>query len=286
MGYYLENGICKPCSGISPNCLQCSDSINCQVCIIGFAEPNCAMCSLGKTGFNCSSCIEGYFLESVKVCTLCSTINSQCLICSSNKTCSKCDIGSKGITCSECMVNYGFIRTTKTCYPCPTGFTSTGGTASCLDSSFSLLVNTTTNTTQLINNTGVTVSSNLTLAIPPAINQSVLINLPFNGNDFITSKKLDAFRIVQSVSSAIFEVYSFNRTYTGNLKYASIDNVAGQWSFIKSSEDTLSCVMVGSNDELMFLKYDSLVNIFKIHLRVNKADILSTAADLASIKIG
>ena len=81
-------------------------------------------------------------------------------------------------------------------------------------------------------------------------------------------------------------MYSFNRTFTGNLKYASVDNVAGQWSYIKSSEDTLSCVMVGSTDELMTLKYDFLANTFKIHFKASKAEIISAVADLASIKIG
>jgi hypothetical protein len=122
------------------------------------------------------------------------------------------------------------------CTSCPTGFASLGGTAACFNTTVPQAVSASTNTTQMTSAAGITVSSTLTLAPPPAINTTVVDSLPFNSNTFITSNnKLQSFKIVQSTLTASFQIYFLDHTTLDSVKTLSIDNVNGQWSYVQSS---------------------------------------------------
>lgn len=84
MDYYFSNNLCKTCAQTIPNCLTCSALTV------------------------CTSCINGYALDSLEQCILCSSFPgmSNCQTCSDNQTCTLCtstqyalDAGAK---CSLC----------------------------------------------------------------------------------------------------------------------------------------------------------------------------------------
>jgi hypothetical protein len=99
-------------------------------------------------------------------------------------------------------LNYGYKVSDSTCNPCPVGSSSNGGTEACFFNNVSQTVNSTTNQSQLLNSSGIKISPSLTLAPPPSINQTVASNLPGYGNVFISSNKLESFRIVQTTGTA------------------------------------------------------------------------------------
>lgn len=186
-------------------------------------------------------------------------MSPHCLSCSNGTVCSQCAPGYKGLMCQECILNYGYRVNDSTCNPCLAGTSSNGGTEACFNNNISQTVNSTTNQSQLLNSSGIKISPNLTLAPPPAINQTVVSNLPTNGNVFISSSKLEAFKIVQSASTATFQYYSFNRSFTDNTNMVALSE-SGTWSYSQSSAETLSCIILKSATTMIAINYDAVKN--------------------------
>jgi hypothetical protein len=173
-----------------------------------------------------------------------------------------------------------------TCTSCPTGFASLGGTATCFNTTVPQAVSASTNTTQMTSAAGITVSPTLTLAPPPAINTTVVDSLPFNSNTFITSKnKLQSFKIVQSILTASFQIYFLDHTTLDSIKTLSIDNVNGQWSYVQSSSDSLSCIIVKSASRFMALSLNSAAGTFTTYANLSILDI-PTSVLSSSITVG
>ena len=80
VGYFANAGLCSSCTLVGVHCTQCSDGISCSACAPGTTGPTCSSCVTGHNGTNCDSCLTGYYMLS-SVCTLCSTINVNCLAC-------------------------------------------------------------------------------------------------------------------------------------------------------------------------------------------------------------
>lgn len=122
-------------------------------------------------------------------------------------------------------------------------------------------MNSTTNQSELLNSSGIRISPNLTLAPPPSINQTVASNLPTNADVFISSTKLEAFVIITSANVATFQYYAFNRSFTDNTKMVALDEVGTEpWTFMQSSPDTLSCIVLSSTSNIIAIRYDPVAN--------------------------
>ena len=272
LGHFSASGICTSCTTISPNCARCADGTTCSLCATGFTGPTCGSCAVGHNGTLCNSCLTGYFMNA-GVCVACSTISPRCLTCA-NGACVQCSTGYQGASCLECDPNYGYTATPFSCTACPTGFASQGGTATCFNTTVPQQVNATSNTTQLASAAGITVSSSLTLAAPPAINSTVLNSFPFNANTFITSKnRLESFRIVQSASAASFQVFFLDHSTSSSVKTLSIDNVSGQWTYLQSSSANLSCIVVRSSALFLALRLDSAAGTFVTHTNISISSV-------------
>ena len=133
IGYYPPSSgsfFCTVCTSVNVNCLQCSSNSLCSLCTVGWTGNTCSTCSVGYVGANCDDCATGYYPSSSGsfVCTICTSINVNCLQCSSSTQCTTCSIGWDGPNCSICAANY--IGTL--CNICDSGyFKSAGVCVSC-----------------------------------------------------------------------------------------------------------------------------------------------------------
>jgi hypothetical protein len=154
-GYSMNssNSVCV--MGCPNNCLACSSSTVCTLCIGGYAPnsqgvclpclSNCRVCS-NQANAVCVSCGQGFYLNANSVCQACSTFCltctaigcSQCMIgytltqsftCAPNckAPCATCSSTNNAI-CTSCLAGYSYVQSTSTCSPIST---CTGGCSVC-----------------------------------------------------------------------------------------------------------------------------------------------------------
>ncbi|CAG9324115.1 unnamed protein product [Blepharisma stoltei] len=157
-GYYLDSNSCKACSGFNKNCQECSGAGFCTNCKTGYVAsdsgtcfassiPNCKV--LNADGVSCKTCLSGYYENNGscaqiactgiqywdgvnKQCTMCSTIDPDCTICTSDKKCTSCSVGKiandAGLCSTSTLTHCSLGNSTdpKYCTKCSTGYISDG----------------------------------------------------------------------------------------------------------------------------------------------------------------
>lgn len=79
----------------------------------------------------------------------------------------------------------------------------------------------------------------------PPINSSTVLNYPLNTNDvYLTSQKIEIFRINYGTNTTDFDVQFLNRSASGNITEYSIPGKAGHWVAYAQTFQSLSCVLV------------------------------------------
>ena len=102
--YILLNNNCILCSIFLSFCSICSSTTQCLTCqpnyalqsngsCIGCSLPNCLSCSNINSQYVCLGCANTYVATSSSVCTLCSSILSNCLTCNNIQACLTCQSG-------------------------------------------------------------------------------------------------------------------------------------------------------------------------------------------------
>lgn len=125
------------------NCLSCSNSNTCTLCIEGYSPntqgvclpclSNCRGCSSQANGI-CISCGQGFYLNTQQVCAACSAF---CLTCSS-LGCSVCMTGytlTSSFTCAQtCQAPCATCSTSNSaqCTSCLAGYTYSQTSAACI----------------------------------------------------------------------------------------------------------------------------------------------------------
>ena len=133
-GFYLNKGMCEPCS--TPNCQSCSASSvqnKCSLCFQGYylniqgnaclkCPSNCTICSINNSGLlACSTCTQGYFMGK-NSCTACP---NNCLTCQSSSSCATCVAGfylTPLLNCAACPQGCASCNAAATCSACDVGF--------------------------------------------------------------------------------------------------------------------------------------------------------------------
>ena len=126
-GYFLNFDICEKCFDLCLECDkdQCSKCVDNSVsigntckCLDGFYHTTgaCSKCTdgcLDCVGLVCSKCYDGYYLNDLNSCTLCSDLcqtcdKTGCIVCVTNAV--------KSL--SQCSCRVGFYNLQNTCLPC------------------------------------------------------------------------------------------------------------------------------------------------------------------------
>ena len=124
-GYYRFNEtLCKPCSGITPGCKNCTDNGVCTSCMAPYRfdnrnhickcpHKNCDIC--GKK--QCEKCSMGFYIDLQGSCNSCHPTCAHCNHLGNNK-CTKCHPGAKLINgICKCLNGCVFVEHKKACLP-------------------------------------------------------------------------------------------------------------------------------------------------------------------------
>ena len=119
-------------------------------------------------------------------------------------------------------------------------------------------------------------TTTITYAPAPAINTTRIVNISvinINETKSITSQKLQLLEVVyvSGTNKTRLQFKSFNRTVYGNLQNYTISNLAGNWTVLKISPNTLSCQAIIENNTKNFslLRFDHIRQRFSIALNLS-----------------